>query len=69
MKKTTWNLILALAVFVLWGNAVSLFLPVEDFGAVIKMIDFATVLYITAVLIAVFFENRRKQKETGTSKE
>ena len=68
MKKTVWNIILALAVFVLWGNVISLLLPAEDYGAVIKITDFATILYLMIALAAVFYENRRKQKHSSDTK-
>ena len=68
MKKTVWNVILALSFFILWGNVISLLLPAEDYSAVIKITDFATILYLVIVLASVFYENRRKQKHSSDEK-
>ena len=61
-SKTIRNLGIALCVFVFWGNLVSLFLPVEEYGAVIKMIDFASALFVLAVLISAVIGIVRKQE-------
>lgn len=53
MKNTTVrNLVLALGAFILWGNIVSFLLPAEQYGAVVKTVDFATAVYLAATLIA-----------------
>ena len=52
--KTLRNVAVALGVFILWANIVSLLLPVEQYGAVIKTVDFATALFALALLIAAF---------------
>ena len=68
--KTLQNVILALGFFVLWGNIVSLLLPAEQYGAVIKMIDFASLLFILAVLVPLVIGRRKsgkdKQNKNGT---
>ena len=68
--KTLQNVILALGFFVLWGNIVSLLLPAEQYGAVIKMIDFASLLFILAVLVPLVIGRRKsgkkKKKKNGT---
>ena len=68
--KTLQNVILALGFFVLWGNIVSLLLPAEQYGSVIKMIDFASLLFILAVLVPLVIGRRKggkdKQNKNGT---
>lgn len=68
--KTLQNVILALGFFVLWGNIVSLLLPAEQYGAVIKMIDFASLLFILAVLVPLVIGRHKggkdKQNKNGT---
>ena len=68
--KTLQNVILALGFFVLWGNIVSLLLPAEQYGSVIKMIDFASLLFILAVLVPLVIGRHKggkdKQNKNGT---
>ena len=68
--KTLQNVILELGFFVLWGNIVSLLLPAEQYGAVIKMIDFASLLFILAVLVPLVIGRHKggkdKQNKNGT---
>lgn len=68
--KTLQNVILALGFFVLWGNIVSLLLPAEQYGTVIKMIDFASLLFILAVLVPLVIGRHKggkdKQNKNGT---
>ena len=68
--KTLQNVILALGFFVLWGNIVSLLLPAEQYAAVIKMIDFASLLFILAVLVPLVIGRHKggkdKQNKNGT---
>ena len=68
--KPLQNVILALGFFVLWGNIVSLLLPAEQYGAVIKMIDFASLLFILAVLVPLVIGRHKggkdKQNKNGT---
>ncbi len=68
-SRTIRNLGISLCVFVFWGNLVSLFLPMEEYGAVIKMIDFASALFVLAVLISAVIgivrEQRAREQETS----
>ncbi len=57
------GLVIALIVFVLWGNVISLLLPAEDYGAVTKTVDFATVLFLLAILIAVIIGTVRERRK------
>ena len=58
-RKTMRNILCALSVLILWGNVVSLLLPTDQYGGIIKTIDFSTVLFVVMLLIAVFGERRR----------
>ena len=69
--KSMRNLIIALAFFVLWGNVVSLMLPADDYDAIVKLVDFASLLFALAVLIAGltgFIRSKKSApgKRTGT---
>ena len=57
------GLVIALIVFVLWGNVISLLLPAEDYGAVTKTVDFATVLFLLAILIVVIIGTVRERRK------
>ena len=57
-NKTLRNIVFALGLFVLWGNVISLLLPIEEYGAVIKTIDFSTILFVLAMLAVAFFGSR-----------
>ena len=59
------GLVIALIVFVLWGNVISLLLPAEDYGAVTKAVDFATVLFLLAILIAVIIGTVRERRKNS----
>ena len=59
------GLVIALIVFVLWGNVISLLLPAEDYGAVTKTVDFATVLFLLAILIAVIIGTVRERRKNS----
>ena len=59
------GLVIALIVFVLWGNVISLLLPAEDYGAVTKTVDFATVLFLLAILIAVIIGTVRERSKNS----
>ena len=59
------GLVIALIVFVLWGNVISLLLPAEDYGAVTKTVDFATVLFLLAILIAVLIGTVRERRKNS----
>lgn len=67
-NKTMRSIAIALGLFVLWGNIISLLLPVEEYGAVIKTIDFSTILFILAFLTAAFFESRAKHRDSEAEK-
>ena len=79
MKKqnTIRDLALAFGVFVFWGNVVSFLLPAEQYGAVVKTVDFASAVFLLAVLITggvALFRRRRaesvkKQAGEGSGKE
>ncbi len=51
-NKTVRNFVLALGAFILWGNIVSFLLPAEQYGAVMKTIDFAAAVCLAAALTA-----------------
>ena len=59
------GLVIALIVFVLWGNVISLLLPAEDYGVVTKTVDFATVLFLLAILIAVIIGTVRERRKNS----
>ncbi len=63
-RKTIRNLAIALAAFVLWGNLISLLLPAEEYGAVMKTVDFATVVFLVALLIAAVWGSVRERGNT-----
>lgn len=63
-RKTIRNLTIALAAFVLWGNLISLLLPAEEYGAVMKTVDFATVVFLVALLIAAVWGSVRERGNT-----
>ena len=44
-NKTLLNWMIALSLFVIWGNIISLFLSGDQHDAVIKLIDFVSLLF------------------------
>ena len=62
-NKTIRNTTIALVAFVLWGNLVSLLLPAEQFVAVMKTVDFATVLFSAAALVYAVCGMREEASE------
>ena len=46
----------------------SLLLPAEEYGAVIKMIDFASLLFVLAVLISAFVGVVRERRQGAQGK-
>ena len=50
-NKTLLNWMIALSVFVVWGNIISLFLSGDQYDAVIKLIDFASLVFALVVLL------------------
>ena len=61
-NKTLLNWMIALSVFVVWGNIVSLFLSGDQYDAVIKLIDFVSLLFALVVLLSAV---RGKGKNRG----
>ena len=61
-NKTLLNWMIALSVFVIWGNIISLFLSGDQHDAVIKLIDFVSLLFALAVLVSAV---RGKGKNRG----
>ena len=68
--KSMRNLIVALAFFVLWGNVISLMLPAEAYDTIVKLVDFASLLFALAVLAAGLtgFVKTRKGSARGEKK-
>ena len=63
-NKSLLNWMIALSVFVIWGNIASLFLSGEQYDAVIKLIDFVSLLFAIVVLFsAVRGKGRTSGKE------
>ena len=60
-NKTLLNWMIALSVFVIWGNIISLFLSGDQYDAVIKMIDFVFLLFAFVVLIAAIRKGKKKE--------
>ncbi len=50
--KTLLNWMIALSLFVIWGNVISLFLSGDQYDAVIKLIDFVSLVFAVVVLIS-----------------
>ena len=61
-NKTLLNWMIALSVFVIWGNIISLFLSGDQYDAVIKLIDFVSLLFALVVLLSAV---RGKGKNRG----
>ena len=65
-NKTLFNWMIALSVFVVWGNIISLFLSGDQYDAVIKLIDFVSLLFALLVLIsAIRGKGRNGNKKDG----
>ena len=63
-NKSLLNWMIALSVFVIWGNIASLFLSGEQYDAVIKLIDFVSLLFAIVVLFsAVRGKGKKREKE------
>ena len=67
--KTIRNLAIALGTFMLWGNIISLLLPTEEYGAVMKTVDFATVLFLLAIVITAVWGSIRESRNAGKKDE
>ena len=59
-NKTLLNWMIALSVFVIWGNIISLFLSGDQHDAVIKLIDFVSLIF---ALVVLFWAIRGKGKK------
>ena len=64
-NKTLRNVVIALILLVQWGNIVSLLLPADQYGSIIKIVDFSTVLFLVVILIAMFNDRRGGSGEGG----
>ena len=63
-NKTLLNWMIALSLFVIWGNIVSLFLSGDQYDAVIKLIDFVSLLFALVVLVsAVRGKGKKSEKK------
>ena len=65
-NKTLLNWMIALSLFVIWGNIISLFLSGDQHDAVIKLIDSVSLLFALVVLISAV---RGKGKSGNKDKE
>ena len=65
-NKTLLNWMIALSLFVIWGNIISLFLSGDQHDAVIKLIDFVSLLFALVVLVSAV---RGKEKSGNKDKE
>ena len=61
-NKTLLNWIIALSVFVIWGNIISLFLTGDSYVTVIKLVDFVSLLFALVVLVSAAFGKRNTHK-------
>lgn len=59
-NKTLLNWAIALSVFVVWGNIVSLLIPADQYDAIVKIIDFVSLLFALVVLITAVAGKRKK---------
>ena len=57
------NWMIALSLFVVWGNIISLFLSGDQYDAVIKLIDFVSLLFALVVLVSAARGKGKKSKE------
>ena len=51
-NKTLLNWMIALSLFVVWGNVISLFLSGDQYDAVLKLLDFVSLVFAVVVLIS-----------------
>ena len=66
--NTIRSFAIALAAIVLWGNLVSLLLPAEEHSMVVKTVDFATVLFLLAIMITAIIGTVKERRRTGREK-
>ena len=64
-KNRIRDVAIALGAFIFWGNLVSLMLPVENYAAVAKTVDFATVVFLLAGLFMVAADLRKRCASPG----
>ena len=69
-NKTLLNWMIALSLFVVWGNIISLFLSGDQHDTVIKLIDFVSLLFALVVLVSAVRGKGKKgeEKENGEQK-
>ena len=67
-NKRFLNVAVAFGAFLFWGNIVSLLLPAEEYGSVIKTVDFATALFLLAVIATGCIELVRRRRKTAEEK-
>ncbi len=60
------NVAIALLAFILWGNLISLLLPADLYGPIVRTVDFSTILFTAAILLTVLFGDRT---ESGDGRE
>lgn len=65
MNKRLRGWAIALGAFLLWGNLVSLMLPAENYPALVKTVDFATVVFLLAGLITAAAGGRKAKSAPG----
>ena len=51
-NKTLLNWMIALSLFVIWGNVISLFLSGDQHDDVIKLVDFVSLVFALVVLVS-----------------
>ena len=65
-NKTLLNWMIALSVFVVWGNIISLFLSGAQHDAVIKLVDFVSLLFALVVLVSAIRGKGKKPEENAS---
>ena len=65
-NKTLLNWMIALSVFVIWGNIISLFLSGAQHDAVIKLVDFVSLLFALVVLVSAIRGKGKKPEEKAS---
>lgn len=65
-NKTLLNWMIALSVFVVWGNIISLFLSGAQHDAVIKLVDFVSLLFALVVLVSAVRGKGKKHEEKAS---
>ena len=65
-NKTLLKWMIALSVFVVWGNIISLFLSGAQHDAVIKLVDFVSLLFALVVLVSAIRGKGKKPEEKAS---